>query len=184
MALSTIKNNLNLPQHNGSTAGLQLGGVLVTATAAQINTACGGSGASIVNNVTASTLALTSANNKQLITLNRAAGQAVTLPAATGSGISFKLYLGTTITSNTTTVTTNSGDYLQGVALISNAGAASGFPANGTSSHIITLNGTTKGGTIGDEIILQDSFTNTRNENIKLNIYFIRFFTITVLIVK
>ncbi len=37
MATTKIKNTLDLPQHDGAAAGLKLGGVLVTATAAELN---------------------------------------------------------------------------------------------------------------------------------------------------
>ena len=37
MATSKIKNNVNIADHNGTTAGLQLAGTLVTATAAELN---------------------------------------------------------------------------------------------------------------------------------------------------
>ena len=56
-----------------------------------------------VMNTTAATLALTQADNSgEIVTMNRAAGQAVTLPAAVGSGGNSRLFVGTTITSNST----------------------------------------------------------------------------------
>ena len=54
-----------------------------------------------LTNVTTSTYTVLDSDN--LITLNRAAGIAVTLPAATGSGRKIKFVVGTSITSNTTT---------------------------------------------------------------------------------
>lgn len=117
-------------------------------------------------NVTAATLAVTpAAHAGRVVTLNRAAGVAVTLPAATGTGNKYTFQLGTTVTSNSTTVTTGvtgaSSDAFQGVALTEDAGTMTGWPATGTvgGSDVITLNGSTTGGFIGDLIELTDVAT-------------------------
>ena len=74
------------------------------------------SNAEIVN-VTSSTLAVTKAlHNGRTITLNRAAGIAVTLPASLGDGSVYRFVIGTTITSNSTTIkVANTSDAYQGL---------------------------------------------------------------------
>jgi len=105
--------------------------------------------------VTDATLTLTSANAGSIIPLNLASGQAVTLPAATGTQSVYTLLIGTTISSNTTTVkVANATDVMNGIA---NVGAGTGgvfgtLPASDT----ITLNGTTTGGIAGSIITITD----------------------------
>lgn len=125
-------------------------------------TAIQGGSANIVN-VTASTLTVTAAAHAgRTITLNRAAGVAVTLPAATGSGNTYRFAIGTTITSVGTTITTGvtgaSSDWFQGIALTEDAGVLTGWPATAGAggSDVITLNDTTTGGFVGDQIAIRD----------------------------
>lgn len=110
-------------------------------------------------NSTAATLAITFAKHAgKLVTLNKVDGQAITLPAAIGSGEEIKFFIGTTITSVGTTITCAGADTLVGGALFMSDNAADAvthFKA-GTTNAIITLNGTTKGGYKGDSIVLQD----------------------------
>ncbi len=109
--------------------------------------------------ITAATYVVTAENNQgSVVVLNRAAGQAVTLPAAVGSGSSFEFVIGTTITSNSTTIKVqNSIDVMTGVALnAQDAGdTAIAFETTGT-SDTITFNGTTTGGIKGDRVYLKD----------------------------
>jgi hypothetical protein len=82
-----------------------------------------------------------------VVTLNRAAGIAVTLPSPTGTGAVYAFYIGTAVTSNTTTfkVPTHL-QLVQGSILqTGTAGAATAF-RSATSDDTITLNGTTTGG--------------------------------------
>ncbi len=129
----------------------------LTVTAAQINASVGGG----VSNVTTATKTVGSGEIGKLITLNRAAGIAVTLPAATGSGAVYKFFVGTTVTSNTITITRAGNDTIFGTAVMVTDGASDailGFEAAG--STVITLNGTTKGGIKGDLITLIDAATD------------------------
>jgi hypothetical protein len=109
----------------------------------------------VAPSVTASTLAVTSDYNGEIIPLNRAAGIAVTLPAATGSQAVYSFFVGTTITSNSTTIkVANSTDVMNGIA---NVGGTTGvvystLPASDT----ITLNGSTTGGVAGSIIRVTD----------------------------
>lgn len=114
-------------------------------------------------NTTASTLAVTQATHAgRMVTLNRAAGIAVTLPAASGSGSVFEFLIGTTITSNSTTIkVANASDTMTGTAYVVSDGAAAvlGY-RTGASDDTITLNGTTTGGLKGDIVRLVDAAAN------------------------
>lgn len=110
-------------------------------------------------NVTASTLYLTyKDHNDRTVTINAAAGCAVRLPAATGSGARLRIIIGTTITSNSTTIkVANAVDVMTGNAIQSQDGGATlqMFEA-GASDDTITFNGTTTGGIKGDIVELED----------------------------
>lgn len=70
-------------------------------------------------NVTASTLAVTAlAHAGRTVTLNRAGGIAVTLPAATGSGDSYKFIVGTTFTGAASIAVASGTDYMIGTATL------------------------------------------------------------------
>jgi hypothetical protein len=124
-------------------------------------------GASV--NVTAATLAVTqAAHANRVVILNRAAGVAVTLPVATGTGNKYTFQIGTAVTSNATTITTGvtgtGCDSYEGQALQAGAtGAITAFstaaPGSTTGSDVITLNGSTQGGLIGDIIEVSDIAT-------------------------
>lgn len=104
-------------------------------------------------NATAATLAATNAAHAgRIVTLNRAAGIAVTLPAATGSGARFCFVLGTTITSNSTTIKApDANGTMTGNAIVLQDGGDTlvGFEA-GATADTITWNGSTTGGIKGD----------------------------------
>lgn len=87
--------------------------------------------------------------------VNDADGGAMVLPAAY-KGARIKIIIGTTITSNTITITAQSGDLLKGYATHHrvSTGQFNYFAPDGTDDLIITLNGTTTGGVIGDKIEL------------------------------
>lgn len=122
-----------------------------------------GGGSSPIVNAAAATLTVTqSAHAGKVITLNRAAGIAVTLPAATGTGSTYTFSVGTTVTSNSTTITTGvtgaSSDAYQGIALTEDGGTCTGWlaTAGAGGSDVITLNGSTTGGFVGDLIEVKD----------------------------
>lgn len=106
--------------------------------------------------VTASTLAVTAdAYNGEIVPIDRAAGTAVTLPAATGSQARFSFLIGTTVTSNSTTIkVANATDVMNGSASVGGGTGAvfSTLPASDT----ITLNGSTTGGLAGSYIEVVD----------------------------
>jgi hypothetical protein len=111
--------------------------------------------------VTSSTVTLAAGtHSNRITTLDRAAGIAVTLPAATGTGNVYDLVVITTITSNTTTITRAGSDTMQGQAWVMSDGAAAvlAYDAAGTAT-VLTMNGTTQGGYVGHRIRLVDIAT-------------------------
>jgi len=135
---------------------------LVTLGLVPSGTVVQGAGAQVA--VTASALTVSpAAHAGRIVSLQRAAGIAVTLPAATGTGNRYAFSVGTTVTSNTTTITTgvtgSSSDAFQGVALTEDGGTCTGWlaAAGAGGSDVITLNGSTTGGFVGDYIEIVDA---------------------------
>lgn len=92
--------------------------------------------------------------------INAAAGCAVTLPNATGTGSEYRFFIGTTITSNSTTIKVNNAtDVMSGRAFVisDNSAAVLGY-ATAATDDTITLNGTTLGGYAGDMIEIIDAY--------------------------
>jgi hypothetical protein len=133
----------------------------------RIKYAGGGEVAAPVN-CTAATLTVTAeTHSNRVITLNRAAGIAVTLPAATGSGAEFTFVVGTTFTANATIKVASATDYMRGKVYTLSDGAAAvlGYATSNsgtvaTESDTITLYtaaSNTTGGIVGDTIVLRDT---------------------------
>lgn len=146
-----------------ASGNLYHGGTALTATAAEINRAADIS-ARVVD-CAASTLALTTAlHDGKIVTLNRAAGIALTLPAATGSGSVFKLIVGTTFTGNAT-IKVVGDDIMVGQAIFANDsdGSVSAYETAATSDTLTmyTGAGNTTGGIAGAVIELIDIAANT-----------------------
>lgn len=121
------------------------------------------SGSDSIVSVTAATATVTSAAHAgRTVLLDRAAGQALTLPAATGSGNSYKFFVKTTITSNSTTIkVADATDVMAGVAIVANdTDASASIFETAADSDTITLNGGTTGGILGATVELQDVATN------------------------
>lgn len=117
------------------------------------------SGASSLVSATASTLTATSAAHAgRTVLLDRAAGIAVTLPAATGTGNTYKFVVVTTITSNSTTIkVANATDVMAGAAIVANdTDASASIFETASTSDTITFNGSTTGGIKGATVELQD----------------------------
>ena len=109
------------------------------------------------NGFSAKTAAFTAEHGYEYLVAD-ADGCAITLPAAT-EGARIAITLSADVTSGTTTITAAAGDLLKGYALVRDEedGAANDieyWAADGTDDLIITLNGSTKGGLIGDRIEL------------------------------
>lgn len=109
-------------------------------------------------------------NGGRTMVINAAAGCAVTLPNATGTGSVYRFVIGTTITSNSTTIKVNNAtDVMSGRAFVISDGAAAvlGYATTST-SDTITLNGSTLGGLAGDHIEIIDAIAG---------VYAVRVFT-------
>jgi len=88
--------------------------------------------------------------------VNKADGAAIVLPSAI-AGARITILIGTLITSNTTTITAASGDLIKGYAFLEATDAANNktmFIPDASDDLIITLNGGTRGGLVGDRIEL------------------------------
>lgn len=112
---------------------------------------------------TAATLTVTAATHGgRIVTLDRAAGIAVTLPVATGSGTRYCFVLVTTVTSNSTTIKVpDASGTMTGNAIVLQDGGDTmvGFEA-GATTDTVTWNGTTTGGIRGDTVELIDIAAN------------------------
>lgn len=105
--------------------------------------------------ITASTT-LSDVHEGTTVVMNAAAGLTVTLPAASGSGKSFMLTVGTTVTSNDYIIQVASADdIMQGALGVSTDAAGVVIPTAAT-SDTITMNGSTTGGVKGSTVILRD----------------------------
>lgn len=109
--------------------------------------------------ITASTTLNRNTHAGTLVNLSAAAGLTVTLPASTGKGDMYRLFVLTTVTSNSDIIkVANSTDVIQGAIDIAAAGGVAGVTAGtATTSDTITMNGTTTGGIIGSYIELTDA---------------------------
>lgn len=106
-----------------------------------------------VVSATDSTLALTQALHAgKIVTADRAAGVAFTLPEATGTGDKYTVVLGTAMTSNSLTVTaadTTNADYAGSILMVDLDAATTAYIAQtiqATGDDIFTMNRTTTGG--------------------------------------
>jgi len=140
-----------------SGASLKLAGTAIAATAAEINRAADVS-ARVVN-LTAATLSLTEATHDgKTVTVNKADGATITLPAATGSGARFRIVIGTTLTSGSLVIQVTGDDTMQGqIQTMSDDPATVKAFAAAATSDTITLNRTTTGvGAKGEWFLLED----------------------------
>lgn len=96
------------------------------------------------------------------VVVNAAAGLTLTLPAASGSGKVFDILIGTTVTSNAVVVqVANASDVMSGTAINgADAGDTAVMYETAATSDTITMNGSTKGGILGDRITLKDVAAN------------------------
>lgn len=151
-------------QDNSGVAQILLDSVTITATPAELNRVADASGRIVTT--TAASLSLTeAAHDGKTVVVNTAATFAATLPAATGSGARFKIIVGATVTTGSFTVSVaDATDTMDGNAFFktdnaTNAANVIGFAAT-ADDDTITMNGSTKGGIIGDIIELEDIATN------------------------
>lgn len=113
---------------------------------------------------TAATLTVTAAEHSgRTVVLNRAAGQTVTLPVATGSGNYYRFFVATTITNPNTTIirVATAAATMAGVAIVANdTDASASIFETAADSDTITFNGGTTGGIAGATVELQDVAAN------------------------
>lgn len=106
--------------------------------------------------LTASTTLDRHIHREAVNTLNAAAGLTVTLPASAGSGDRYRIFVGTTVTSNSYIVqVANATDIIQGALAVTTDAAGVVIPTAST-SDTITMNGSTTGGVKGSYIELCD----------------------------
>lgn len=83
-----------------------------------------------------------------------AAAQTINLPAATGKGGNYRIFIGVTASGNKIIRCNGATDIMQGQA--SMAGGTPGSFATAANSNTITMNGTTTGGVLGSVVELWD----------------------------
>ncbi|AWM23439.1 hypothetical protein [Sinorhizobium fredii] len=94
------------------------------------------------------------------VVVNAAAGLTVTLPAASGTGDEYTIFVGTTVTSNAVLIkTANASDIMQGVVGVATDIAGVTCPT-AADTDTISLNGSTTGGVKGSYVVLRDVATN------------------------
>ena len=97
----------------------------------------------------------------RVIVLDRAAGIAATLPAATGSGDVYSFFIKTTFTGSST-IKVVGNDIMQGYAtLLQDAADTVVAFETASDSDTITFNGTTTGGLVGTQVELIDVAADT-----------------------
>lgn len=108
--------------------------------------------------LTASATLTKRAHAGTMINLSAAAGLTITLPASSGDGSKFRFFVRTTVTSNNKIIqVANATDVMQGVCIMAaDGGDTSVLFETASTSDTITMNGSTKGGIIGDYIELED----------------------------
>lgn len=97
------------------------------------------------------------------VVLNLATGFTITLPAATGTGNKYRFVVGIAITMNNYVFNVTGNDTLAGIAYVhdEDTAAVSGFRAGvSADTDQMNLNGTTKGGKIGDVVEFEDVATD------------------------
>lgn len=105
---------------------------------------------------TGSTLSLTAAGYAgQTVVSNLAAAQTITLPAASGSGNIYRIFVKTTKTGNLVIQVASSSDIMQGAVGMTTDAAGVTIPTAST-SDTLTMNGSTTGGLAGSQVVLQD----------------------------
>ena len=100
------------------------------------------------------------AHANRTIVVNNAAGLAIVLPSATATGNTYRVVIGTALSSGDVTVSAPSGSILKGMALVndigdSGAGTSDAFAA-GASDEVFTFDQSAGGGKVGDWVEVED----------------------------
>lgn len=109
--------------------------------------------------ITAATTLADDAYAGVTINLNSTTGRIITLPAATGTGFSYKIFVGATVSSGSHVIrVASSSDVMQGAIAIATDIAGVTCPT-AVDSDTLTMNGSTTGGVRGSLVELQDIAT-------------------------
>jgi hypothetical protein len=110
--------------------------------------------------ITAATTLDDDAYAGRTINLNSTTGRIITLPPATGSGATYTIFVGATVSSGSHVVrVANSSDIMQGTLIVTTDIDGVVFPTAST-TDTITMSGSTTGGVRGSVIELQDVAAN------------------------
>lgn len=128
-----------------------------TSTSVVLRTQSGEGGGSVTSNAANLTLNAGDHGGRSVV-LTKTDGQAIVLPAATGSGNRFRVVIGATIASVGTTIkVANATDVMAGVAVHSQDGGDTLLAfETAADTDTVTLNGTTTGGLRGHIVELED----------------------------
>lgn len=101
-------------------------------------------------------------HDNRTVVVNAAAGIAITLQPATGSGVRYRIIIGTALSSGDVTVTTNGSDVYDGYALVEDSGDTTAsdatlFPTS--SATIFTFDQSAGSGNVGDWLEIEDFAT-------------------------
>lgn len=151
---------INIPYQDGTTLdNCTIGGVTPAPLTCSSLTVTGTTTSAAPVVVTATTLTLTAALHAgKTVVQNAAAGCAIALPAAVGTGNLYRLYVKTTITSVGVIISATPGsDVFTGMAWVmsDNSQAVLAYLPGGT-DNTLTLNGTTTGGYAGHLLEFRD----------------------------
>lgn len=105
--------------------------------------------------ITAATTLSPDAYAGRTINLNSTTGRIVTLPAATGSGATYTVVVGATVSSGSHVIAAAGTDVIQGVVSVATDAAGVSVPTAADTDKI-TMNGSTTGGVRGSLIEVQD----------------------------
>lgn len=94
--------------------------------------------------------------NGPVINLASTTGRTLTLPASTGKGDVYRVFIGTTVSSGNHVVAALGTDIMQGTISIASDIAGVTCPTTATSDKI-TMNGSTAGGIIGSYLEFEDA---------------------------
>lgn len=126
------------------------------ATMAQVRAAV----AAAVVATTATTLSITAASHAgKMVVINSAAPIAVSLPAATGTGNTYRFKFGVAATGTSSTIAANGTDVIEGMVLVLTTATdvvVTGYSTSATSDKV-SANGTTTGGVAGDTYTFVDA---------------------------
>lgn len=93
------------------------------------------------------------------VNLSSTTGRIITLPAATGSGQTYTIFVGATVSSGSHVIrVASASDVMQGAVAIATDIAGVTCPTT-TTSDTLTMNGSTTGGVIGSRVEFQDIAT-------------------------